>query len=144
MRVIFFEGGSDLMEKAFEIRRKVFIEEQKVSEEDELDGKDPESLHALLEVNGKYVGVSRIRRIGKGIFKIERVAILKEERGKGYGRFLMKEVERELVSKGAKKLVLNAQIQVKGFYERLGYEVKGEIFYEANIPHVRMEKVVER
>ncbi|MCD6551651.1 GNAT family N-acetyltransferase [Thermotoga sp.] len=144
MRVIFFEADDDLMKKALEIRRKVFIEEQKVAEEDELDGKDPESLHALLEVGGRYVGVSRIRRIGEGIFKIERVAILKEERGKGYGRFLMEEVERELVSRRAKRLVLNAQIQVKGFYEKLGYKARGEIFYEANIPHVRMEKVVGR
>ncbi|PLV60104.1 GNAT family N-acetyltransferase [Thermotoga sp. KOL6] len=142
MRIIFFESNRDLFEEALKIRRKVFIEEQGVSEEDEMDGKDSEALHVLLETSGKFVGVARVRKIDRDTFKIERVAILKEERNKGYGRHLMKEIEKEIVTRGAKRIVLNAQVRVKGFYEKLGYTVVGDIFYEANIPHVKMVKVV--
>ncbi len=144
MKVIFFENDEELLREALNIRRKVFVEEQGVPEKEELDGKDSESVHVLLEKEGKFIGTARIRKIDDGTFKIERVAILKEERGKGYGRFLMESVERELSSKGVQKIVLNAQIQVREFYERLGYRAEGEIFYEANIPHVRMVKVVKR
>lgn len=144
MKVIFFENEEELLREALNIRRKVFVEEQGVPEEEELDGKDPESVHVLLEKEGKFIGTARIRKIDNGTFKIERVAILKEERGKGHGRFLMESIEKELSSKGVQKIVLNAQIQVRKFYERLGYREEGEIFYEANIPHVKMVKVVKR
>jgi len=144
MKVIFFENDEELLREALNIRREVFVEEQGVPEEEELDGKDSASVHVLLEKEGKFIGTARIRKIDDGTFKIERVAILKEERGKGYGRFLMENIERELFPKGVQKIVLNAQIQVREFYERLGYRAEGEIFYEANIPHVRMVKVVKR
>jgi len=54
----------------------------------------------------------------------------------------MEDIERVLKEKGAKKYVLNAQIQVQGFYEKLGYTVVSDVFEEAGIPHVKMEKVV--
>jgi len=71
------------------------------------------------------------------------VAVLREKRGKGFGSFMMKEIERKIIFEGGEKIVLNAQIHVKGFYERLGYKQVGEVFVEAGIPHVRMEKVVD-
>lgn len=143
MRVVFFRADSPFFSKALQIRKEVFVQEQGIPEEEEIDGRDPECEHVLLEEDGRPIGAARIRKIGDGIYKVERVAVLREKRGKGFGSFMMKEIERRIVSEGGEKIVLNAQFHVKGFYERLGYKQVGEVFVEAGIPHVRMEKVVD-
>jgi len=120
----------------------VFIIGQNIEREMEMDGKDKEAVHFLLKHFGTPIATARARQIEDGIWKIERVAVLKEYRAYGYGKCIMDEIEKVLKEKGARKYVLNAQIQVQGFYEKLGYNAVGDVFEEANIPHVKMEKVV--
>jgi len=124
------------------IREMVFIIGQNIEREIELDGKDEEALHFLLKHFSMPIATARARQIEDGVWKIERVAVLKEYRAYGYGKRIMEDIERVLKEKGAKKYVLNAQIQVQGFYEKLGYTVVSDVFEEAGIPHVKMEKVV--
>ncbi len=124
------------------IREMVFIIGQNIEQEMEMDGKDDEAVHFLLKHFGTPIATARARQIEDGIWKIERVAVLKEYRSYGYGKRIMDEIEKVLKEKGARKYVLNAQIQVQGFYEKLGYNAVGDVFEEANIPHVKMEKVV--
>ena len=76
-----------------------------------------------------------MRPYGPGIFKIERVAVVKPRRGAGAGQFIMRALIRRLA--GA-TVILNAQLAVEDFYKRLGFVPEGEIFEEAGIPHVRL------
>ncbi len=117
------------------IRREVFIDEQGVPEEDELDGLDSQCQHVLvIEQSGnEAVGCARITKSGK----IGRVALLKHHRGNGIGRDLMGFCT-QLVMAQKQQPYLDAQTSVIPFYEVLGYVCEGDEFLDANIPHKRM------
>ena len=124
---------------ALKIRKKVFCEEQKVPEENEFDGLDYNCIHFVAYKNEIAVGTARLREKSTGIYKIERVAVLKNERYKGIGKFITLYVVKEAVKiKNLSELILHSQTQVSGFYNRLGFFKIGEIFFEENIPHIKM------
>ncbi len=121
------------------IREIVFCDEQKVSKQIEFDGLDDLCEHFLIFKNNNPLGTARIREKAPGIFKIERVAIFKNQRLFGIGKLLMKEVIKNCLSKSSlKSLILHSQVQVKGFYQKLGFKTKGKEFYEDGILHVKM------
>ena len=120
------------------IRREVFCVEQGVSEDHEVDGRDPDSRHFLLRIDGREVGTARTREIAPGAVKIERVAIRAALRGFGLGSRLMLHVLRSLDEDGAATAVLHAQAHSEAFYRALGFAAEGEPFDEAGIPHIRM------
>ncbi|MFW5651097.1 MAG: GNAT family N-acetyltransferase [Acetivibrio ethanolgignens] len=134
---VYLNGENDLGD-AFEIRRKVFIEEQGVPEELELDEMDAYAIHALVYVEGKAVATGRIIYDGY-TYKIGRVAVLKEERGKQYGDFIMRMLIDKAFLHGAEEVILGAQLTAVGFYEKLGFEKYGEVFDDAGIPHIHMK-----
>lgn len=120
------------------LRRIVFIEEQGVSEADELDDKDDEAIHLLATLNGKPVGAARLLTT-EGTGKIGRVCVLAEARGTGLGAALMRAaVERFRQVPGVTKVKLGAQTHALGFYERLGFTAYGPEFDDAGIPHREM------
>lgn len=119
----------------FEVRRKVFVEEQNVSEDEEYDDFENSSTHLVARINNQCVGTMRFRTTENGT-KLERFAVLKEYRHSGVGKSLLLESLKK-VSKD-KLIYLHAQIQVVNFYGRYGFETLGDIFYEANIPHKKM------
>jgi predicted GNAT family N-acyltransferase len=125
---------------ALDIRREVFIDEQGVPEGLELDGRDEEATHFLARRNGEPVGTARLRDHGDGVAKVERVAVREPYRGEGWGERLMATVESRAREAGYERVRLAAQVPVVGFYERLGYEVVGETFEDAGIPHRSMVK----
>ena len=125
------------MAACFAIRREVFCVEQGVSEDLEIDGRDPDCRHYLLRVDQRTVGTARVRPVETGVAKIERVAILKACRGRGLGFALMRHLLRDL---GRDRAVLHAQTHSEGFYRALGFDAEGEPFEEAGIPHVRMSR----
>ncbi|QTA37405.1 GNAT family N-acetyltransferase [Thermosipho ferrireducens] len=145
-QILTFKGRNslNLLKRCWAIRKKVFIEEQNVPEEEELDSRDNEAVHFLLTANEKDIGTCRVRHIAPFVLKVERVAIIKEYRGLGYGKLLMKYVEKYSRENKIKKLVLNSQLHVKDFYEQLGFisDTNNIVFYEAGIPHIKMEKVI--
>ncbi len=120
------------------LRRTVFIEEQGVSEADEVDDKDDEAIHLLAWLNGRPVGSARLLVLGdKG--KIGRVCVLADQRGTGLGAALMRAaVERFRQVPGVKTVKLGAQTHALGFYERLGFTAHGPEFDDAGIPHREM------
>ncbi|AEH51561.1 PatB family C-S lyase [Pseudothermotoga thermarum] len=142
MEFLVLRSDSKEFEKCLKIREEVFVKEQGIDKSLEVDGKDQEALHYLLKHFSIPVATARSRKIEEDTYKIERVAVLKEYRKLGYGKTIMNKIEEYLMQKGAKKFVLNSQLWIAGFYERLGYEKVGEIFEEAGIPHVRMQKMV--
>jgi ElaA protein len=120
------------------LRRTVFIEEQGVSEADEVDDKDDEAIHLLATLNGKPVGSARLLVMGE-TGKIGRVCVLVEARGTGLGAQLMQAaVTRFRSVPGVTKVKLGAQTHALGFYERLGFTAIGDEFDDAGIPHREM------
>ena len=119
------------------LRRKVFIEEQGVSEADELDDLDGVAVHLLATVAGRPMGSARIIP-GDGYGKIGRVCVLAEARGTGLGAALMRAAVQECRRLGLKTARLGAQTHALGFYEALGFRAIGPVFDDAGIPHREM------
>ena len=139
VRVIEIGGDRALMEQAFAIRRRVFIEEQQVPEEIELDADDARAVHALALENGGAVGCGRMVAHGAYV-KIGRMAVLRERRRNGVGRAVLEFLMGEARRRGFARAVLDAQLHAEGFYLRLGFAPIGEVFEEAGIAHRRMER----
>jgi len=134
--------GEATIVDAHSVRRIVFIEEQNVSETEEMDGRDEDAHHVVAydPDTGEPVGTARLRIPGDGVGKIERVAVVETHRGNGLGARLMTEIESDARQEGCTTIKLHAQTAVEGFYERLGYQTTSGEFMEADIPHVEMEK----
>lgn len=117
------------------LRRVVFIEEQGVSEADEVDGLDDRAIHLLASREGLPVGCARLLVQG-GTGKVGRVCVLREARGTGLGAALMRAAVEECRKlPGVTQVKLGAQTHALGFYERLGFAVYGPEYMDAGIPH---------
>lgn len=127
---------------AFDVRKKVFVEEQGVPLHLELDEFDKTAAHFIVQEDDHTIAAARVREVSPGVGKIERVCVLKEYRGKRLGILIMEQVEKYAVEYGWKKLKLNAQSYAIPFYEKLGYIVTSPEFLDAYIPHRAMEKVI--
>lgn len=125
------------LKRAFAIRMRVFVREQGVPADMELDRDDARATHLLALIPGKAVGTARIV-IGRGNAKIGRMAVLKRFRRKGVGTKLLKRAIVTAETLGAKKIYLHAQVPVIGFYETMGFRCAGAVFDEAGIPHRKM------
>ena len=122
------------------IRFAVFIVEQGVPAEMELDDYDAVSLHAMAYTrNGTPVATGRLLPDGH----IGRIAVLKQARGAGVGGQILDALIAQGHRQGHRTLVLHAQTQAKGFYEAKGFVAQGEAFMEAGIAHVVMTRVVK-
>jgi len=130
----------DELEDAFDIRRKVFIKEQHVTEELEFDGKDDGSKHFLALKDDKPIGTFRFVFL-KGTAKLQRFAVLKRYRKSGVGRLMMESALEAIKHEGCEEVVLDAQIQVRAFYEKFGFVAEGEEFKDAGIPHMKMRLI---
>jgi predicted GNAT family N-acyltransferase len=124
------------MDAANEIRRKVFVEEQQVSREEEYDSFEESSIHYLVYLNDVHVGTARWRITRDGI-KLERFAVLQEYRNSGAGTVILKKILEDVIPL-EKKIYLNAQITAINFYLKAGFVKEGDEFIEANIRHYKM------
>lgn len=130
------------MEAAFEIRRLVFVIEQQVPANEEYDEYEESSTHLIATEMGFPVGTCRFRNTEKGI-KLERFAVLKNFRKNGVGgELVLKCLEHPLLSKPGLYIYMHAQEHAIGFYEKFGFTQSGDRFYECNIPHFEMSKMV--
>jgi predicted GNAT family N-acyltransferase len=128
------------IQNCFAIRHQVFVEGQKVPLQEEVDGLDSSSEHYLLYVNQQPVGTARVRYL-EDIAKIERVAILENHQYQGLGHVLMKFILENLEKNHLiKKAKLGAQTYAITFYEKLGFDVCGDEYLDAGIPHKDMQR----
>jgi predicted GNAT family N-acyltransferase len=123
--------------QALSIRMRVFVHEQGVPAEIELDRDDQRALHFLATSAGKAVGTARVVMHGSGA-KIGRMAVLKGYRRKGIGTKLLRRAIAAAKRQNAQKIYLHAQVAVIGFYEALGFRCVGSAFDEAGITHRKM------
>ncbi|BDG48349.1 MULTISPECIES: GNAT family N-acetyltransferase [Parageobacillus] len=134
------KNDTPLYKDALLVRRIVFIEEQHVPEEEEIDEFEQEATHFVLYDGEKPVGAGRLRTIDDGVGKIERICVLPQYRGRGAGKQLMEMIEMFAKEQGIRKVKLNAQTHAEPFYQKLGYHTVSDVFMDAGIPHVTMVK----
>ncbi|WP_421857546.1 GNAT family N-acetyltransferase [Oricola sp.] len=124
------------IDRCLEIRDIVFIREQGVAPDLERDGLEGECLHFLAFVDGKPVATARVRLLDE-VCKFQRVAVLKEVRGKRIGDALMRYMMTELGQDDAagRDYFLSSQASAIPFYEKLGFGICSDEYMEAGIPH---------
>lgn len=133
IRQLDWDSGRDAL---LTVRREVFVVEQQVPEEIEVDEHDPVSLHFLaVDSTGLPIGTARLLSNGR----VGRMAVLADWRRSGVGRALLTEVIATARHRGDTRLFLHAQVHSIPFYESLGFSVCGEEFEEAGIPHREMQ-----
>ncbi len=128
------------MERAFAIRRRVFVEEQNVPEEIEMDADDSHSFHALAILDGVAIGCGRMLEHGDTEVKIGRMAVLSEFRKTGVGALILRFLIDRARARGVRKAILHAQLTAEGFYLKEGFKPVGGVFDEAGIAHRKMER----
>ncbi len=137
------------MERAFAIRRIVFIEGQDVPEEDDFDGLDIVATHILaVDINEKAVGTARFRITERNEdhspkkIKLERFAVLEQNRGQKIGQkmveFALQQIQENEEFKTVETIYLHAQLAAVSLYERCGFKKDGDIFEESGILHYKM------
>jgi predicted GNAT family N-acyltransferase len=125
----------DASETLARIRTTVFVEEQNVPAEIEIDGRDGECAHALAEsVAGVPIGTGRLMPDAR----IGRMAVLASWRGRGVGAAILEALMAEARRRGFSGTYLHAQSHAAPFYARHGYVVEGDEYFEAGIPHIGM------
>ena len=123
---------------AFLVRKEVFIHEQGVPAELELDEYDPLAVHALAYQDGQCIGTGRLIELDNGRAQIGRLAVLVQFRGGGTGKQILETLVRLARSQGTKLIILHSQIAAIPFYEKLGFKAEGPIYDEVGIPHRNM------
>ncbi len=136
------------MEDALSVRRTVFIDEQDVTEAEEIDGYDAGPAEVLSAVH--VVAYLHDRPVATGRLLLDsptnedayvgRMAVVREHRGRGLGRAVMRALEAEARRRGYKGVTIAAQVRAIPFYESLGYTAYGEVFLDARIEHRMMER----
>ncbi len=129
-------------EQCLDIRRAVFVAEQAVPLELEMDDYDAVAVHFLMR-DGAQNPIATARLLDKhGIAKIGRVAVLKASRGQGVGLALMQFVVDDAKRRGFTEAMLDSQTYAIPFYERLGFAAEGDEFDDAGIPHFLMRRTL--
>lgn len=120
------------------IRFEVFVREQRVPAEIELDDQDGVSLHAIGFIGGKAVATGRLLPDGH----IGRMAVLKEWRGRGLGGALLARLIDAARRRGDREVALSAQVHAVDFYRAHGFRPVGEAYVEAGIDHQAMVRAL--
>lgn len=128
---------SDMKTVMMAIRQAVFIDEQKVPEHLEWDGKDEEAMHFIaMNIDGEPIGTARLTSDGQ----ISRLSVLQPFRGQGVGSELLRLIEQAARVANLDEIYLHAQTHAISFYEAAGFVTNGGVFVEAGIPHRMMTK----
>ena len=144
------------MDAALSVRFRVFVEEQHVPIEEEVDqydanpGAHPGVVHVLGRLGGEAVATARLlldlhddHPGAPGYPHIGRVAVLAPYRRNGVGRRVVEALQDEARRRGLGGVTLSAQLQAVPFYERLGYVARGEVYLDAGIEHRDMDLAFE-
>ena len=133
IRVSFADWEHD-RDSLMTIRKKVFVEEQQVPMDEEIDGYDPECVHVIARVDDNIVGTARLLPN----HYIGRMCVLKEYRGLGAGGRMLEFLLEHAREQRIPNLMLNAQITALPFYQKYGFAADSEVFIEAGIEHKHM------
>lgn len=124
------------MDKVFQLRHEVFVLEQQVDSTIERDARDKEATHIVATMDDVVVGCARL--FWEDGAHIGRLAVAKEYRHQGVGRAICQYIIDLAKERNCHQVWLNAQLVSYDFYLKIGFVPVGEIFYEANMAHVKM------
>ncbi|MDO8717575.1 MAG: YbgC/FadM family acyl-CoA thioesterase [Polaromonas sp.] len=128
---------------AVRIRRRVFVEEQGIAPELEPDAADAGAVHAVAYNGlGQAVATGRLLRHAAGVGKVGRMAVHRALRGAQVGQGILQSLVGAAQQRGDAEVVLHAQRSAEGFYQRLGFAVRGAPFDEAGIAHIEMFRIL--
>lgn len=128
------------LKEAFGVRKRVFVEEQGISEDLEFDNRDREALHVIVADAERVIGTARVIFLTAHQAKLERMAVLRPFRRRGIGSRIVSFLNEELKNRQVEQVVLHAQYAVVVFYKSCGFEELGLPFVEAGIKHIKMQK----
>lgn len=134
-RRAFAELDAETLHDILRLRGDVFVVEQGIHEENDLDGRDPEALHVLgRDAAGELVAVARVLQEESPV-EVGRIVVREDLRGRGIGSALLRYIEAYL---GPCTAVMSAQAYLEGWYARHGWIREGDVYDEVGIPHVRL------
>lgn len=123
---------------ASDIRTKVFVKEQGIPHQIEMDNEDERGRHAVaVDLAGRFMGTGRLLSGGY----IGRMAVLPKHRGKGVGGAILQALLEASYGRGDAENVISAQIHAVPFYARYGFVEEGEEYDEAGISHITMRRI---
>ena len=128
------------LKEAFGVRKRVFVEEQGISEDLEFDNRDREALHVIVTDAERVIGTARVIFLTANQAKLERMAVLRPFRRRGIGSRIISFLNEELKNRQVEQVVLHARYAVVAFYKSCGFEELGLPFVEAGINHIKMQK----
>ena len=149
-----FEAGSEMAElrvgswqelgaAATPLRTAVFVQEQGVAPEVEMDALDRVAVHAVaFNRLGAAVATGRLLPAQDGEARIGRMAVSRTLRGQRWGRLLLEALVRAAQERGDASVLLHAQCHAEGFYRRAGFVAEGDVFDEAGMAHIAMRKML--
>jgi predicted GNAT family N-acyltransferase len=131
------------LDAAFDLRRLVFQEEQKVPRPLDRDSLDFNADHVVaLDAEGRCIGAGRIIRMDSRTCQVSRQVTASQWRGKGVGAAVLGALERMARLRGIAEVYVHSQIPAQRFYRGCGYETQGDVFQEFGVPHIRMRKLL--
>ncbi|WP_414839963.1 GNAT family N-acetyltransferase [Carnobacterium sp. TMP28] len=133
---------SSIYKDSLSIRNNVFVEEQQVPKEMEVDEFEDLTTYVVGYLDAIPVVTARLLPTNQHTYKVQRVAVLKEYRDRQIGKKIMLEIERFAIEHNRTSLVLGAQDQAIGFYSSLGYLIDSEGYIDAGMPHHDMVKTL--
>lgn len=129
---------------AFHVRTEVFVKEQGVAPEKEMDEHEAHADHIVVYDGQTPVGAGRLRLVG-GLAKLERICVLASYRKLGLGNLIVGKLEEKAKEKGLSQAKLHGQVHAGKFYEKAGYhQLSDDVFLEEGIPHIAMIKNLSR
>jgi predicted GNAT family N-acyltransferase len=142
---IFDIADTERLKAAFSVRFEVFVDEQHVPAEEEVDEHDrtdTDARHALIRENGTPVAAGRYYRVDGGTAQIGRMAVLASQRGKRFGRLVLDALVDDARARGFTRASLNAQDRAVAFYAKAGFTPFGPTLVECDILHQPMERAL--
>jgi len=131
------QGAGDLVDAHY-IRQVVFMDEQNVPlDEEMIPWEDEISLHLVL-YNGEEAAATGRIFMKDDKFVLQRIAVIKKERGKGLGRLVTQKLIDKCFEMGAEEITLSSQTHAVGLYEKLGFVGYTDVYMDAGIPHISM------
>ena len=135
--ILIINSGSNLLKAVFDLRHKVFVVEQNVPANLEIDEHDQSATHLIMLQDAAVIATLRLVPYGDKA-KIGRVAVTQQQRRKGLGTKLMLRGIRHADESGFREVMLDSQVASMPFYQSLGFVEEGGVFDDAGIPHMRM------
>ncbi len=136
--MILIQSWQEASKHAYAIRQAVFIEEQRVPQEMEIDEFDPIAWHALAFQGTQCIATGRLVEIPQNAGQIGRMAVLRGFRGNGVGKAILMKLIDLAASQKMSSVRLHSQVSAIPFYEKVGFTVQGPVYEEAGIPHRNM------